>query len=95
MSQFDNVPAHGFRLRVIRVMLQEVLQDARGFGLLAAPQVDLREVQLGMREVRRIELARPLGIKEIVRSGKIAMARAVQTAQHETNPRAAATREAG
>jgi len=35
-------------------------------------------------------LVRPLGIKEIVRSGKIAMVRAVQ---HETNNRAA-TREA-
>lgn len=34
-----------------------------------------------------IELVRPLGIKEVVRSGKIAMGRAVQ---HETNHRAAA-----
>ena len=33
-----------------------------------------------------IDLVRPLGIKEIVRSGKIAMVRAVQ---HETNNRAA------
>jgi len=32
-----------------------------------------------------IELVRPLGIKEIVRSGKIAMARAVQ---HDGNSRA-------
>jgi acetolactate synthase-1/3 small subunit len=40
-----------------------------------------------------IELVRPLGIKEIVRSGKIAMVRAVQ---HENNHRTAAgTREAG
>src|SRR6266852_2287578 len=39
-----------------------------------------------------IELVRPLGIKEIVRSGKIAMVRAVQ---HENNHRiAAGTREA-
>ena len=38
-----------------------------------------------------IELVRPLGIKEIVRSGKIAMVRAVQ---HETNHRTAGTREA-
>ncbi len=34
-----------------------------------------------------IELVRPLGIKEVVRSGKIAMARAVQ---HDSNHRAAA-----
>jgi acetolactate synthase-1/3 small subunit len=39
-----------------------------------------------------IELVRALGIKEIVRSGKIAMVRAVQ---HETNHRAAGTRETG
>jgi acetolactate synthase-1/3 small subunit len=38
-----------------------------------------------------IELVRPLGIKEIVRSGKIAMVRAVQ---HENNHRSASTREA-
>ena len=40
-----------------------------------------------------IALVRPLGIKEIVRSGKIAMARAVQL-QHDNHREAGARREA-
>jgi hypothetical protein len=35
--QFDDVLAHFFRLRVIRVMLQEILQHARRLALLPAP----------------------------------------------------------
>ena len=43
-------------------MLQELFQHESGFALLAAPQMDLGEEKLWVREVRRIERARALQV---------------------------------
>src|SRR5438132_8965082 len=62
LSQFDDVPAHRFSLWIVRVMLQEILQDACGLALLSAPQMDLGQEKLRMREVRGIDPARALQV---------------------------------
>ena len=63
-TQFGDSLAHFDGLRPIGVVAEEILEVGGGGAALAAPQVNLGQEQLGMREVRRIELARPLEIFE-------------------------------
>jgi acetolactate synthase I/III small subunit len=73
-----------------RAELDSIVAAFRAHVVDIAPRAVTVEITGAADKIKAfIELLRPLGIKEIVRSGKIAMARAVQ---HETNHRAT-TRE--
>lgn len=69
-----------------RVEVDSIVTAFRAHVVDIGPRAVTVEVTGDTDKVKAfIELVRPLGIKEVVRSGKIAMAR---TVQHETNHRA-------
>jgi acetolactate synthase I/III small subunit len=69
-----------------RAELDSIVAAFRAHVVDIGPRAVTIEVSGATDKIKAfIDLLRPLGIKEIVRSGKIAMARAVQ---HETNHRA-------
>src|SRR5581483_6206492 len=60
LPQLPNRFPHLLRLGPVRMIFQELLQDIRRLALLPSPQINLRQHQLGMRKMPRIDLPRPI-----------------------------------
>src|ERR1017187_5628578 len=58
LPELADLLAHFGGLGPVRMVLEEIFEIVGGGGAIAAPEMDLRQEKLGVREMRRIDFAR-------------------------------------